>query len=107
MKKPVILFSAILTMCSSGFAQSNNANQKDKKDQAAVRLITLDPGHFHAALVQKEMYPGIDPQVFVYAPGGPELKAHLDLVKQYNERSENPTHWIETVYTGADYFNKM
>ena len=26
-----------------------------------VRLITLDPAHFHAALVQKEMYPGLDP----------------------------------------------
>jgi hypothetical protein len=24
-----------------------------------VRLMTLDPGHFHAALVQKEMYPGV------------------------------------------------
>ena len=26
---------------------------------AQVRLMTLDPGHFHAALVQKEMYPGV------------------------------------------------
>ena len=25
---------------------------------AEVRLITLDPGHFHAALFQKEMIPG-------------------------------------------------
>ena len=24
-----------------------------------VRLMTLDPGHFHAALIQKEMYPGV------------------------------------------------
>ena len=24
-----------------------------------VRFMTLDPGHFHAALVQKEMYPGV------------------------------------------------
>ena len=30
---------------------------------SAVRLLTLDPGHFHAALVQKEMYPGVAPQV--------------------------------------------
>ena len=26
-----------------------------------VRLITLDPGHFHAALVQKTMYDRISP----------------------------------------------
>ena len=37
---------------------------------AEVRLITLDPGHFHAALVQKEMYPGVAKQVHVYAPLG-------------------------------------
>jgi hypothetical protein len=24
------------------------------------RFITLDPGHFHAALVQKKMYPQVD-----------------------------------------------
>ena len=32
-----------------------------------VRLITLDPGHFHAALVQKLMYPQVDPVVYVYS----------------------------------------
>src|SRR5688572_32522194 len=37
-----------------------------------VRFMTLDPGHFHAALVQKEMYPGVSPQVDVYAPLGPD-----------------------------------
>ena len=38
-----------------------------------VQLLTLDPGHFHAALVQKEMYPGVAPRVHVYAPLGPDL----------------------------------
>ena len=42
-----------------------------------VRWITLDPGHFHAALVQKEMYPGVAPRVHVYAPLGPDLFAHF------------------------------
>ena len=37
---------------------------------ADVRLMTLDPGHFHAALIQKEMYPGVAPRVDVYAPLG-------------------------------------
>jgi hypothetical protein len=32
------------------------------------RFITLDPGHFHAALVQKKMYPEVSPEVNVYAP---------------------------------------
>ena len=73
----------------------------------AVKIITLDPGHFHAALVQKEMYPAIDTTVYIYAPGGSELDAHLALVSQYNSRPENPTHWAEKVYTGPDYLDKM
>ncbi len=83
--------------------ESNNASASTEN----VKIITLDPGHFHAALVQKEMYAGIDPEVNVYAPGGPELEAYLALVKQYNERAENPTKWIEKVYTGSDYLEKM
>ena len=35
-----------------------------------VRVMTLDPGHFHAALIQKEMYPGVASRVDVYAPLG-------------------------------------
>ena len=37
------------------------------------RFMTLDPGHFHASLVQKEMYPGVAPRVDVYAPLGSDL----------------------------------
>ncbi|WP_033412655.1 putative oxidoreductase C-terminal domain-containing protein [Segetibacter koreensis] len=85
----------------------NSTGRKNLEDGAIVKLITIDPGHFHAALVQKEMYPGIDSVVNVYAPDGPELQAHLDLIKQYNERKENPTHWVEQVYKGDDYLDKM
>ena len=51
-----------------------------------ISLVTLDPGHFHAALVQKSMYNGVDSTVHVYAPEGPELEAHQALVTQYNTR---------------------
>ena len=39
------------------------ALQESSRSMPAVRLMTLDPGHFHAALVQKEMYPGVARQV--------------------------------------------
>ena len=45
--------------------------------RAPFRFMTLDPGHFHAGLVQKEMYPDVSPTVDVYAPEGPDLDAHL------------------------------
>ncbi|WP_276500314.1 putative oxidoreductase C-terminal domain-containing protein [Terrimonas pollutisoli] len=72
-----------------------------------VQLITLDPGHFHAALVQKTMYEDVDSVVHVYAPEGNDLKLHLDRINAYNTRSESPTRWKEEVYTGADFFEKM
>ncbi|MBQ5923615.1 MAG: oxidoreductase, partial [Alistipes sp.] len=60
-----------------------------------VKLLTLDPGHFHAALVQMYMYDEVDPTVHVYAPEGDDAQMHLDRVKIYNERSERPTSWNE------------
>ncbi|XWW46028.1 oxidoreductase [Fibrella sp. USSR17] len=72
-----------------------------------IKLITLDPGHFHAALVQKSMYDGVDPKVHVYAPDGPDVQMHLDRIRTYNTRADNPTNWQEEVYRGADFMAKM
>lgn len=76
-------------------------------DKNEVKIITLDPGHFHAALVQKSMYSQIDSNVYVYAPESEDVKQHLNRINGYNTRSENPTRWNEIVYTGADYFERM
>ncbi len=72
-----------------------------------VKIMTLDPGHFHAALVQKSMYEQVDSTVYVYAPDGPDLEAHLALINSYNTRAENLTAWKEKVYRGPDFFEKM
>ena len=75
--------------------------------EPAVRLITLDPGHFHAGLVQELMYPEVSPIVHVYAPPGPDLDEHLKRVAAFNSRRENPTHWQEEVYAGPDFLERM
>ena len=75
--------------------------------QQKVKLITLDPGHFHAALVQKSMYPQVDPTVHVYAKKGLDLQLHLDKIKGYNNSPASPTSWKEVVYEGDDFFNRM
>jgi predicted dehydrogenase len=72
-----------------------------------VRLMTLDPGHFHAALIQKEMYPGVDPTVHVFAPVGPDLLLHLGRVTAFNQRGERPTSWRLEVHAGPDYLERM
>lgn len=72
-----------------------------------VRLMTLAPGHFHAALVQKSMVPGIAPEVDVYAPEGPEVDRHLALIEEFNRRSDNPTRWQTKVHKSPDYLAEM
>ena len=73
----------------------------------SVRLITLAPGHFHAALVQKVSYPSVAKEVSVYAPVGDEVELHLQKIEDYNRRKESPTSWRERVYRGGDFLQKM
>ncbi|WP_448103403.1 putative oxidoreductase C-terminal domain-containing protein [Pedobacter panaciterrae] len=82
-------------------------SQPKKQEDNAVKLITLDPGHFHAALVQKSMYRGVDSTVHVYAPKGTDVELHLSKIEAYNKRPDNPTTWDEKVYMGDDYLDKM
>ena len=70
---------------------------------AVVSFVEVDPGHFHAALVLNRIYPGVSREVKVFAPKGPELDAHLALVRDFNGREKDPTDWNETVCTGEDY----
>ena len=87
--------------------QPDKASQTKSGATKEVRLITLDPGHFHASLVQKTMYPGVSSVVSVYAPSGPDLEDHLKRVEAYDTRTENPTRWEEKLYTNGDFFSAM
>ena len=73
----------------------------------SVQLITLDPAHFHAALVQKEMYAAVSPLVTVYAPLGLDLTEHLTRVARFNQRADAPTTWELDVHTGPDSLARM
>ncbi len=72
-----------------------------------VVLTTLDPGHFHAALVQKTMYDQVSPDVYVFAPAGSDVEDHLRRIEGFNSRAENPTRWQQHVYAGADFLERM
>ncbi|MBI3821375.1 MAG: oxidoreductase [Planctomycetes bacterium] len=72
-----------------------------------IRFITLNPGHFHAALVQKEMYEDVAPRIHVYAPLGPDLVAHLGRIAGFNTRKDEPTRWELEVHTGPDYLQRF
>lgn len=58
-----------------------------------MKLIVAEPGHFHAALLQKEMYPGLDRRVSVYAQVGLDAIEYVNRVAGFNARAANPTDW--------------
>lgn len=69
--------------------------------------MTLDPGHFHAALIQKTMYDDVDSTVHVFAPDGPEVQDFLNKIASYNSRADEPTKWTLNTHLGNDYLEKM
>ncbi len=96
------LFVAVVS-CSNG----KDSTMKFTGAKGEVKLMTLDPGHFHAALVQKKMYDQVDSTVYIYAPEGPDVQDHINRINNFNNRAENPTAWKLKVYLGDDYLEKM
>ncbi len=88
-------------------SEKKETHKENNNKKSEVTLMTLDPGHFHAALVQKSMYKQVNNNVYVYGPKGPDIKHHLTRLEGFNTRKENPTQWIEKVYEGNDYLQKM
>jgi predicted dehydrogenase len=105
MKYSTILCVLVLASCATKTEKTEMAETVQKKSD--VTIMTLDPGHFHAALVQKSMYEQVNAEVFVYGPEGADITDHLARIDGFNTRAVNPTNWVEKVYKGADYFEKM
>ncbi|HEY0715517.1 MAG TPA: putative oxidoreductase C-terminal domain-containing protein, partial [Polyangia bacterium] len=72
-----------------------------------VRIVTLDPGHFHAALPHRQSYANVDDRVHVYAPLGNDLADHLKRIARFNQRPEGPTDWRLEVHAGADFLERF
>ena len=96
MKLLYLLFTVVTIMSCTSTEDSNT-----------VKLMTLDPGHFHAALIQKTSYEDIDLTVDVYAPEGPEVNTFLKSIDAYNSRENNPTNWSVNTHLGDNYLQQM
>ena len=90
-KLSLLFLSFIYIMVSCAPKGSQNKPIVTEKDKSKVRLMTVDPGHFHAALVQKTMYDQILPDVNVYEPEGHDVQQHLNMIRSYNDRAADPT----------------
>src|SRR5690606_8678389 len=97
----------LLSLCFSCAENPKKMKDDQVEDTGKVTLMTLDPGHFHAALVQKTMYQGVDSTLYVFAPEGPDVNDFLTKIETYNSRSEEPTQWKVEVSYGGDYLDRM
>ena len=93
----LITFLLLVAICSCSI----------ESDDDRYNLMVLEPGHFHASLVQKTMYPQVSADVYVYAPDGPELQDYLNRVNDYNTRESDATSWNEIIYAGEGFAEKM
>ena len=97
-----------LAALPAALVAAGGAPGEESTSMPEVRFMTLDPGHFHASLVQKEMYPGVvSPRVDVYAPLGTDLVEHLGRITAFNTRKDTPTSWQLEIHTGPDFFERM
>lgn len=97
---PTALLAALALASASEISGEGN-------DVPLVRFMTLDPGHFHAALVHKEMCRGVAPRIDIYAPLGPDLIEHLGRLSRFNHRAHSPTAWQVEVHASPDFLERM
>ena len=97
----------LVLLVAAALGGITGAGQENRTAMADVRLMTVDPGHFHAGLIQKEMYPEVAARVDIYAPLGADLIEHLKRVSSFNRRAERPTRWLTEVHASPDFFERM
>lgn len=107
------ILSILILIFSCSPKEKEEGNNKEEKKmvftgaKGEVKIMTLDPGHFHASLVLKTMYDQVNPVVHVYAPEGPDLQAYQNAIESFNERETDPTHWELKVHAVPDFLAKM
>ncbi|MBQ7296931.1 MAG: Gfo/Idh/MocA family oxidoreductase [Alistipes sp.] len=90
---------ALMTFISCSSTPNSGADE--------LQFVVLDPGHFHAALVQRESLAGVSDTVRVYAPAGAGLEQYLANIDRFNSREEAPSQWVEQVMTGDDCLEQL
>lgn len=97
----------ILTLAAAAVALLLSPASPAQTKPMRAQLIIVDPGHFHATLLQREMVPSVAGRVSVYAPLGPELLDYLNRISLFNTRKDNPTRWELDVHSSADPMREM
>lgn len=104
--KGAFILTVLMAFSNSVKSESKQVNEF-MGEKGEVKLVVLNPGHFHADLLQKTSNDRINDHVYVYAPQGTELTQHIKRIESYNDRAVNHTSWKEIVYSQHDFFQRM
>lgn len=108
MKKAfLIILSVTIILMASCVGKKSESKATFTGQDGEVKLVVLDPGHFHASLLQKSKLSQVNDSVYIYAPQGVELEQYLTTINSFNSREDQPTSWQEQVYSDSDYLEKM
>lgn len=97
----------ILFSCNTESSNTESPSTEFSGAENEVKIINMNPGHFHAGLIHLHDYAQVDSVVHVYAPEGEEVESYLSMVERFNTRDTNPTNWQAEVYRGDDYLSRM
>lgn len=102
----IVAFCVLIAGCQSSGKKAITMNDFSGR-AGEVKLIVLNPGHFHAGLLLKNRIEQVNDSVFVYSSQGVELDHYLSRIESYNHRPGDHTQWKEVVYVGDDFLEKM
>ena len=55
-------------------------NKAEANDSCKIEVVVLDPGHFHASLLQKETLTDVSDTIRIYAPEGIAVNQYLEIL---------------------------
>lgn len=101
----IVAISFIVASCSLPKKQTTNGVETDNRHKIGV--VVLDPGHFHASLLQKDTLTDVNDTIRIYAPEGIGVNQYMESIDSYNHRTTSPTTWKKEIYVGDNYLQKM
>ena len=75
----------LLVVASCSLSKRQTTDEVDISGSHKIDLIVLDPGHFHASLLQKETLTDVSDTIRIYAPEGIAVNQYLESIDSYNQ----------------------
>ena len=77
----------LLVVASCSLSKRQTTDEVDISGSHKIDLIVLDPGHFHASLLQKETLTDVSDTIRIYAPEGIAVNQYLESIDKICENT--------------------